>query len=218
MEWTQQVNQYCERLDPSFWAEPINAVTNLAFVIAAIFMWPRVRGLVLGQALTVLLALIGIGSFLFHTYAMIWSGVADVVPIVLFVLLYLYAAIVHFWNQSPAIGIVGIVLFFPYAFGLTFLFNKLPFFCISSFYWPIPILILGFAIALQHRIKRTSRGLAIGASILCVSLVARSLDHIVCPGIATGTHFLWHILNAVMLAWMIEVYRRHMLAAPAQAR
>jgi hypothetical protein len=29
-----------------------------------------------------------------------------------------------------------------------------------------------------------------------------------------GTHFLWHILNGLMLGWMIEVYRRHMLAVP----
>jgi hypothetical protein len=49
-----------------------------------------------------------------------------------------------------------------------------------------------------------------------LSLVFRSLDEIVCPAVPLGTHFLWHILNAVMLGWMIEVYRRHPIpAAPA---
>jgi hypothetical protein len=33
-----------------------------------------------------------------------------------------------------------------------------------------------------------------------------------------GTHFGWHLLNAVMLGWMIEVYRRHMLAPPLPRR
>jgi hypothetical protein len=33
-----------------------------------------------------------------------------------------------------------------------------------------------------------------------------------------GTHFLWHILNALMLGWMIEVYRRHRLAAAGAHR
>jgi hypothetical protein len=33
-----------------------------------------------------------------------------------------------------------------------------------------------------------------------------------------GTHFLWHIFNAVMLAWMIEDYRRHMLAGKRAKR
>jgi len=27
-----------------------------------------------------------------------------------------------------------------------------------------------------------------------------------------GTHFLWHLLNAAMLGWMIEVYARHIRA------
>jgi hypothetical protein len=33
-----------------------------------------------------------------------------------------------------------------------------------------------------------------------------------------GTHFLWHILNGVMLGWMIHVYIRHMLARAAVRR
>lgn len=33
------VDIYCERLGPSFWAEPFNAVTNASFLIAAWFAW-----------------------------------------------------------------------------------------------------------------------------------------------------------------------------------
>jgi len=33
-----------------------------------------------------------------------------------------------------------------------------------------------------------------------------------CVDFPLGTHFLWHILNAVMLGWMIEVYHRHALS------
>ena len=35
----QQIDGYCERVDPSYWAEPVNAVTNLAFVLAALIVW-----------------------------------------------------------------------------------------------------------------------------------------------------------------------------------
>ena len=44
-EWTGQrpVDDYCERLGPGLWAEPLNLVTNLAFLIAAI-LWRRCRG------------------------------------------------------------------------------------------------------------------------------------------------------------------------------
>ena len=33
------IDLYCERLDSSFWAEPINALTNVAFIIAAWGVW-----------------------------------------------------------------------------------------------------------------------------------------------------------------------------------
>ena len=56
---------------------------------------------------------------------------------------------------------------------------------------------------------RVLAGLALGAGILCLSLTARSLDLGHCEDFPLGTHFLWHILNAVMLGWMIEVWLRH---------
>ena len=34
MDWSAPVSQYCERADASFWAEPLNAATNAAFLIA----------------------------------------------------------------------------------------------------------------------------------------------------------------------------------------
>ena len=39
MDLTRQMDLYCERLDPGFWAEPLNAVTNLSFILAALFCW-----------------------------------------------------------------------------------------------------------------------------------------------------------------------------------
>ena len=36
--------------------------------------------------------------------------------------------------------------------------------------------------------------------------------------IPVGTHFLWHVLNAVMLAWMILVWQRHRLEGGAVRR
>ena len=35
MDLMRSIDNYCERLDPGFWAEPLNAVTNAAFVIGA---------------------------------------------------------------------------------------------------------------------------------------------------------------------------------------
>lgn len=211
MDWTQTFDGYCERTDPTYWSEPVNAVTNAAFLIAAFILWRRIgtAPLPLGRALVFVLAAIGLGSYLFHTHATGWALVADVAPIGMFILLYVFVANLHFWNWPLWVAILGALAFIPYAMVLTPVFSSLPFFEISAFYWPVPLLILAYAVLLRHRMPATARGLAIGAGILILSLIFRSVDEIFCPAIPLGTHFLWHILNGVMLGWMIEVYRRH---------
>ena len=77
---------------------------------------------------------------------------------------------------------------------------------------PILILIILFSLLIYTRLPKVSRGLAIGAFILMTSMIARILDVPLCQNIPIGTHFLWHVMNAVMLAWMIEVYRRHIIS------
>jgi hypothetical protein len=211
MDWTQAIDAYCERTDASFWSEPINAVTNAAFLIAAVVMFLRVRGrgLPIALSLVAILAAIGVGSFLFHTVATPWAAMADTLPIALFILLYLFAANLHFWCWPLWGAILGTLAFFPYAALTVPMFQSLPFFVISAAYWPVPLLIAVYGVLLRRRAPRTARGLLVGAAILTLSLVLRSLDDPLCEAIPVGTHFWWHILNAIMLGWMIEVYRRH---------
>ena len=220
MEWTAYIDGYCERTDPSYWSEPVNAITNAAFLITAFVMWRRTRGLGLPLAtlLVVILAAIGIGSYLFHTHAQGWAATADVAPIVLFILAYVFAANRDYWGWPPWLSALGTAAFIPYAIVLTPVFSALPFFEISAFYWPVPLLIAAYAFLLRNRLPETARGLAIGAAILVASLTFRSLDEMVCDHVPLGTHFMWHILNGLMLGWMIEVYRRHMLASRGQQR
>lgn len=218
MEWTRQIDGYCERVDPSFWAEPVNALSNAAFLLAAFVMWRRSSGLPFASALVFLLATIGAGSFLFHSYATVWASLADVVPIGLFVLVYLFAANLHFWNMPLGLAVLGTLAFLPYGVALAWVLAHLPFLQISAVYWPVPLLIAFYALGLRNRTSATSRGLWLGAGLLALSLVFRSLDGVLCAVVPQGTHFIWHLLNATMLGWMIEVYRRHMLAARQAGR
>ena len=42
--WLTPVDNYCERIDPGFWAEPLNALSNTAFILAAaygFYLWRR---------------------------------------------------------------------------------------------------------------------------------------------------------------------------------
>ena len=205
---------YCERLGPDFWAEPINAFTNLAFIFAAIIMAWRLRGQKAPMAwlLVAILTAIGIGSFLFHTHATIWAVTADVVPILLFILLYIFVI------NRDVLGLTGwrpyaaSALFLPYAAVTVPLFGLVPVLGVSAGYLPVALLIALYAIGLRHREREVARGLGIGAAILMLSITLRSLDMPLCDGFPHGTHFMWHILNGVMLGWMIEVYRRFLAA------
>lgn len=222
MDLTGAVDIYCERTDPSFWAEPVNALSNAAFVIAAAVIWGRLsRGagpVPLARALVLVLALIGVGSFLFHTFAEVWAEWADVIPIGAFVVTFLFAMNRHVFGLRiwPAIGVTA--LFVPYVALTLPLFLALPFFRISAAYWPIALLIALYGAALLRRAPRTARGLFLGAALLSLSLTFRSLDMALCAAWPLGTHFLWHLLNGVMLGWMIETYRRHMLAGAPVGR
>lgn len=210
MDWMHHIDAYCERTDPAFWSEPVNALTNLAFVIAAVVMWRRTHGLPIARALSVVLALIGIGSFLFHSLATAWAGVADVVPILGFILLYTYAAHRHFWGLGRGVSLALTAAFVPYAAATAPLFAMIPGIGSSAGYAPVPLLILIHAALLRHRARATARGLALGAGLLVASLVFRTVDEPLCAAWPLGTHFLWHVLNAVMLGGMIEIYSRHM--------
>ena len=105
--------------------------------------------------------------------------------------------------------------YIPYTLALTLIFLRLPFFEISAGYWPVPIMIAIYSFLLRHPAPETSRNLAYAAILITVSLVFRSLDMPICAQWPIGTHFIWHALNGVFLAWVIELYYRHMLATRA---
>ncbi len=216
-ELNRYIDGYCERVEPGLLAEPLNAVTNLAFIIAAIFIW-RLLGsqrLPLARCLTAILFLIGIGSGLFHTFATRWAAMADVLPIAAFILLYIYVANREFVGLSTVWSLAGVALFFVYAPATGYAIdNMFPGLGSSTGYASVALLIFLYSAVLWTRQPRAARGLLAGGAILSVSIGFRTIDDHVCSWLPIGTHFMWHILNGIMLAWMIAVYRRHALDNP----
>lgn len=214
MDWLAAVDGYCERLGPGYWAEPLNALSNAAFLLAAFWMWRRGRAVGMVRALVLALAIIGVGSWLFHTHANRLTGLLDVLPILGFILLYLFAANRDLLGLAPRWAGVASFGFLPYAAATVPLWAMIPGLGSSAGYMPVPVLILLYAGLLRGLHPPTARGLAAGAAILLLSLGFRTLDGPLCAALPMGTHFMWHLLNGLMLGWMIEVYRRHRVAAP----
>jgi hypothetical protein len=214
MDWFAAIDAYCERTGPDYWSEPVNAVTNAAFLIAAAVMAWRLRGqhVPLAWSMVAVLVAIGMGSYLFHTHANGLTALMDVVPILGFILLYVFAATRDFLGARPWVAGAVTLAFIPYAAVLVPVFAMIPGLGSSAGYMPVPLLILGYAVLLARCAPATARGMAIGAGILLLSLLFRTIDEPICTRLPLGTHFLWHILNAIMLGWMIEIYRRHKIS------
>ena len=117
-----------------------------------------------------------------------------------------------FGGPRPWAALLGTVLFLPYAAVSVPVFQGLPVLGVSAGYVPVPVLIVIYAVLLRRRAPALARGFVFGAGLLLVSLMARSVDETLCAQVPIGTHFLWHLLNAAMLGWMIEVYARHIRA------
>jgi len=110
------IDLYCERLAPGLGAEPINALTNLAFLVSAWATWRLMRRRAERPAsvgiLPALMVAVAVGSGLFHTLATPWARVLDVLPILLFqvVCVWLYARRILALGRPGAAGIVGAFL------------------------------------------------------------------------------------------------------------
>lgn len=213
-----QVFAYCERgLDPSYWAEPLNAVTNLSFLIAAAVGATALARLPAGQrggletACVALAAAIGIGSFLFHTLATRWAALADTIPIGIFMLLYLVLASRRFLGL-PSAGVVGVMVAFIAAMVLAGqpVCGGRPCLNGSAGYLPALAALAAIGALLARGGHPASRALLIGAGVLAVSLTLRTVDRVACPytilaaSRPTGTHFLWHLLNGLLLHILLQ--------------
>lgn len=235
MDWHASVDIYCERLGPEYWAEPWNAVSNAAFIIAALWAaWTMARTGVRSVILTVLTALvfcIGVGSYLFHTHATVWAGLADVAPIWTFVALYILTCIHIIGGVAPgriAIGmglVVGCVIAWVAVFGGADApgdeIARAPSWTNGSEqYLPAVIAMLFFTVLTQAK-GHPIRWWFTGATVMFfVSLSFRTLDVHICEAFPKGTHFLWHGLNGAMLALLLQALIRHRLnhGAPGATR
>ncbi|TVQ56049.1 MAG: hypothetical protein EA355_08090 [Rhodobacteraceae bacterium] len=223
MDWTAQVNIYCERLGPGLFAEPLNAVTNAAFFVAAWLGWrsAKAAGRLDGPMWTLiaLTTAVGVGSTLFHTFATRWAGVADVVPILLFIVTYLGFAVWRFFGArgGEALAVALAFPFFAGGFRSAAAAALPPAFNPAIGYMPALLALVVSGVLLLVR-RRAAGWWLLGAGVaFTASLTFRSLDQRLCDTFPMGTHFLWHILNGVVLGALLLAWVRHG-ARPVAAR
>lgn len=196
------IDLYCERTSATFWAEPINALSNLSFVAAALAILLLCRRHAIrpgwqGLFLIANLAMIGVGSFLFHTFANRLTLVLDLLPIFIYQLAFLafYLSSVAAYSRRTVIGLLAAFL----VVNLQLAALPREWLNGSLIYGGALLFMAGLAILHRLQAAREPSILVIATAIFLISLTCRSLDTWLCDRLPLGTHYLWHLLNGIVL-------------------
>lgn len=197
------VDLYCERLSTAFWAEPVNALSNLAFLLAAFCLWRMpVSGarsaVVMSRGLTLMVAVIGVGSFLFHTFAVRWALFADVIPISVYQVLFLTFYVRKVARCSWRVTMGWVLFFFVVTYGVGMLPDQWLNGSVAS-YGSAWLFIGGLGVFHWRTRKAEPMILLLATGVFTLSLILRSLDMVACQYVSIGTHMFWHVLNGVVL-------------------
>lgn len=230
MNFGEHVFLYCERgTNEALLAEPINAASNGAFLLAAlaglvlVLLRPREERSADHYLLVGLVLLTGLGSLAFHLFATQGTELADVIPIFVFMLVYLGFALNRFLGVPPGWTVLLLIAFtaimsattqvkcwdggigIPGADvqGVKQCLNG------SIFYLPALGALIVVGLLAEERRHRAAPYLLWAAAIFAVSVTLRSLDMALCDQIdfaaqKVGTHFAWHVLNGLALFLLLR--------------
>jgi hypothetical protein len=202
--WSTPVDLYCERMDPSFWAEPVNALSNVSFLIAAALgfrEWRRSRRDVGVLLLIVVTAMVGIGSFTFHTVATQGAALADVIPIAIFIYGYLLWVLRRLFGLAWPWALLLVLVFAASAQAFS---GMVPRTLLNGSHAYLPALAALMAVGWLKQSEPSGRVMLAAAAVFAVSLALRTVDLQICATLPLGTHFLWHALNGLVLYLLLR--------------
>ena len=197
----------CELFKSALQSQPINLITNLAFLISG---W-KIYGLlkkhkIINKDLWLLfygVILVGLGSSIRHYHSNILTLIIDGLPMLGLICLtvYLFGKYLFKLNRIQSqIAILGFALLMAFTI---LILNKnirpaIVFSLISQFVC-LPIILI------SYKRKQEITGVLITAvGFLFLAAVAFIIDLYFCPKLLFGTHFLWHIFNSLALYYLAK--------------
>ncbi len=196
---------YCERTAGDIFSEPLNSLTNLAFILVSYLIFKKYKNYEYSLIFSGLIFCIGLGSFLLHTFPSTITALIDVIFILFFIIFFLYILYKNVLElriiYALFLSFISPVLYFYLGSSLK---ENLPLVGDSSFY--IVILLNLILIYLYLLIKNTnfSNDILIASIIFFISIFFRIIDQVYCDINLYGTHFLWHILNSLVLFYLVK--------------
>ena len=196
------------------WAEPINTASNIAFLIAAYFAYrsfsknnPGFKKSFDIVFLILNLFTIGIGSAIYHMFATHATMLMDVIPITIFINVYLLSFVVRILHQKIGLALLVWILFqgVNAAFVMYVPETALNG---SVMYAPAYSMLLVFLGLMAVQKNAEVKAMAAAVGIFTTSLLMRTFDHALCNLTGFGTHFGWHLLNGLLLYVLLQMLIR----------
>jgi hypothetical protein len=189
------MDAYCERVGMGVFAEPLNAVSNVSFLLAAWAAWVlATRTGTLSAGVRVLIALaasVGIGSILWHTLPTMLTLILDSVPILIFISWYIWLYARNVIGMRPLFAVAAVAAF-PLATFLAIPFSGV----LHGAFVYVPGLVVTLVLGVFHARERVVARFTLlaAAGVYLAALFFRTIDNEICPVLPIGTHFLWHLL------------------------
>ncbi len=195
----------CERSAPGVWAEPLNVLSSLVFMIVAVAIYRhyhRHEDLIKKwiwdiHALTFITFLIGFNSVAFHLFPNPYTELADKLTIVLFIVLYFWAVLFRVMRCTIFQAGIAFVAFVGFSHILVHQFSGAMNDSIG--YLSTMIALIVIAVYLHLKARPSSSHFMLAAIIGVVSLFCRAIDREICGMFPIGSHFMWHVLNATLM-------------------
>lgn len=192
---------YCERgFSAGFWAEPINALTNLAFPIVGYLSYKLLKANnIKSNGLLVLpwlLGTVGVGSFFYHTNRNSITLLADSIPIYTFILFTLFLTLKELFQSK----IKAVVILTTFVLVEVLLSMNVPKDFMNGSIRHITAILFIYAIGWLLNRKYGAKIVPPLVGVVgsyAIAIFFRTADRLVCDIFPVGTHFLWHILTAI---------------------
>ena len=200
---------YCERTTLEAFGEPINTLSNIAFILCGL-MLIFIKKMKLNP-LPYAVIFIGISSFLFHYIPTKLFSILDIFSIILFVIIYNILLTRNILKYSMSYSILSsfLLLLITYFIGIL-LFKTIV--GSSSFY--LGLLLYMLLILFLIRKIENLKYFLLAIILFALSIFFRSIDTFLCNYIFFGTHFIWHIINSLVLYYLIMYIQLTNRASP----
>jgi hypothetical protein len=211
MDLFAPLDLYCERTEAHLLSEPLNLISNLAFIIAGALILRKLGRPASSQRDSVARLLgwqiitVGLGSALFHSFATGWAQLCDIIPIGILILTYLWLFCRKLVDLTRLQSFLGLIVFLLVSVVMAWLSDPIKANG-GQFYfgtWLTLTCLCTYVAGRQNLLQ--FKPMFMASVLFSFSILLRTIDLKFCEEWPFGTHLFWHLTNATVLYLVVNV-------------